>query len=152
LTVNILILLIAIAIGLILIEIFLIPGVGIPGIVGAVLLIVALVLAYQISGMVGHIALVVTGIISIGLVYLAFQAKTWDKLSQKEEITSKVESHTDELNIGDKGQTISRLSPMGKVMFNEAFFEVSSKGEYIEENTQVEIANIEGSKIIVIPA
>jgi len=29
---------------------------------------------------------------------------------------------------------------------------VSSKGEYIEENTQVEIANIEGSKIIVIPA
>ena len=151
-TVNILILLIAIAIGLILIEIFLIPGVGIPGIVGAVLLIVALVLAYQISGMVGHIALVVTGIISIGLVYLAFQAKTWDKLSQKEEITSKVESHTDELKIGDKGQTISRLSPMGKVMFNEAFFEVSSKGEYIEENTQVEIANIEGSKIIVIPA
>ncbi len=151
-TVNILILLIAIAIGLILIEIFLIPGVGIPGIVGAVLLIVALVLAYQISGMVGHIALVVTGIISIGLVYLDFQAKTWDKLSQKEEITSKVESHTDELKIGDKGQTISRLSPMGKVMFNEAFFEVSSKGEYIEENTQVEIANIEGSKIIVIPA
>lgn len=151
-TVTILILLIAIAIGLILIEIFLIPGVGIPGVAGAIILIVALVLAYQISGTVGHIALAVTGLISIGLVFLAFQAKTWDRLSQKEEITSKVESHTDQLSVGDKGKAISRISPMGKVMFKDSFYEVSSKGEYIDENTEVEIVNIEGNKIIVIPA
>lgn len=147
---TIVILLLVIAIGLVLIEIFLVPGVGIPGIAGAVLMIVSLVMAYRVGTTFGHYTLAATGVVSIGLVALAFRSKTWEKLSLKSGIDSKVARPIDGLNVGDIGEAISRLNPMGKAMFNDHFFEVSSKGDYIEAHSSIEIVNIEGSKITVI--
>ena len=129
---TIVILLLVIAIGLVLIEIFLVPGVGIPGILGAVLMIAGLFMAYQVSTPFGNYTLAATGAASIGLIILAFRSKTWDKLSLKSGIDSKVERPIDGLNVGDVGKAISRLNPMGKAMFNDHFFEVSSKGDYID--------------------
>lgn len=147
---TIIILLLVIAIGLVLIEIFLVPGVGIPGIAGAVLMLACLFLAYNMSPAFGNYTLAATGLISIGLVLLAFRAKTWQKLSLKSGIDSKVDRPTEGLAVGDVGEAISRLNPMGKAMFNEHFYEVSSKGEYIDAHSSVEITNIEGTKITVI--
>ena len=147
---SIVILLLVIAIGLVLIEIFLVPGVGIPGIAGAVLMVVSLVMAYRVGTMFGHYTLAATGLASVGLVILAFRAKTWERLSLKSGIDSKVERPIEGLNVGDVGEAVSRLNPMGKAMFDEHFFEVSSKGEYIEAHSSIEIVNIEGSKITVI--
>ncbi len=147
---TIIILLLVIAIGLVLIEIFLVPGVGIPGIAGAVLMLACLFLAYNVSPAFGNYTLAATGLISIGLVLLAFRAKTWQKLSLKSGIDSKVDRPTEGLAVGDVGEAISRLNPMGKAMFNEHFYEVSSKGEYIDAHSSVEITNIEGTKITVI--
>ena len=147
---TIIILLLVIAIGLVLIEVFLVPGVGIPGIAGAVLMLACLFLAYNVSPAFGNYTLAATGLISIGLVLLAFRAKTWQKLSLKSGIDSKVDRPTEGLAVGDVGEAISRLNPMGKAMFNEHFYEVSSKGEYIDAHSSVEITNIEGTKITVI--
>jgi len=147
---TIIILLLVIAIGLVLIEVFLVPGVGIPGIAGAVLMLACLFLAYNMSPAFGNYTLAATGLISIGLVLLAFRAKTWQKLSLKSGINSKVDRPTEGLAVGDVGEAISRLNPMGKAMFNEHFYEVSSKGEYIDAHSSVEITNIEGTKITVI--
>jgi len=147
---TIIILLLVIAIGLVLIEVFLVPGVGIPGIAGAVLMLACLFLAYNMSPAFGNYTLAATGLISIGLVLLAFRAKTWQKLSLKSGIDSKVDRPTEGLAVGDVGEAISRLNPMGKAMFNEHFYEVSSKGEYIDAHSSVEITNIEGTKITVI--
>ena len=88
---TIIILLLVIAIGLVLIEVFLVPGVGIPGIAGAVLMLACLFLAYNVSPAFGNYTLAATGLISIGLVLLAFRAKTWQKLSLKSGIDSKVD-------------------------------------------------------------
>jgi len=147
---SIVILLLIIAIGLVLIEIFLIPGIGIAGIAGAILMITSLVLAYEVGTAFGHYVLAGTGLISIGLVLLAFRTKTWDRLSLKSDIHSKVDNHATNLSLGERGKTVSRLNPMGKAMFNEHFYEVSSKGEYIDAHSSVEITNIEGTKITVI--
>ena len=56
-SVTIVILLLVAAIALILIEIFLIPGVGIPGIIGLALMAVALFLGYSIDTTTGHFTL-----------------------------------------------------------------------------------------------
>ncbi|MEQ9186157.1 MAG: NfeD family protein [Cryomorphaceae bacterium] len=147
---TIIILLLIVAIGLVLLEIFFVPGVGIPGIAGAGLMLICLFLAYKVSTTFGHYALAATGIVSTGLVFLAFRSKTWEKMSLKSGIDSKVERPTVGLNVGDVGEAISRLNPMGKAMFNDHYFEVSSKGDYIDAHSSVEIVTIEGAKITVI--
>ncbi|NQV52706.1 MAG: NfeD family protein [Flavobacteriales bacterium] len=147
---TIIILLLVIAIGLVLVEIFLVPGVGIPGIAGALLMLACLVLAYNVSPTFGNYTLAATGLISIGLVLLAFRAKTWQKLSLKSGIDSKVDRPIEGLAVGDVGEAISRMNPMGKAMFHDHFYEVSSKGDYIDAHSSVEITNIEGTKITVI--
>jgi membrane-bound ClpP family serine protease len=150
-TVTLVILLLLAAITLILIEILIIPGIGITGVGGLILMLSALVIAYNIDAITGHITLVATILASIGLILLAFRSKTWDKMSQTEEIKSHVDQHTGKLNVGDKGIAISRLNPIGNVEFKDERFEASSIGEFIDATSRVEIINIEGNKIIVKP-
>lgn len=147
---SIVILLLLIAIGLVLMEIFLIPGIGIAGVAGAVLMITSLILAYEVGTTFGHYVLASTGVISVGLVLLAFRTKTWDRLSLKSDIHSKVDNPALLLTVGDKGKTVSRLNPMGKALFNNKYIEVSSKGAYIETNSEIEIVQIDANKITVI--
>ena len=55
-----------------------------------------------------------------------------------------------EHTLGERGKTVSRLNPMGKAMFNNKYFEVSSKGAYIEADSEIEIVQVDHNKIIVI--
>ena len=146
---SIVILLIILAIGLILVEIFLVPGVGIPGIAGTLLLLLSLILAYQIDNTTGHYTLASTIIISVFLIWLTFRSKTWDRLSQKEEIKSKVQSDGIMLHPGDIGIAMSRLNPIGTGRFGDVTVEVSSQGEYIDAKSNIEIITIEANKIFV---
>lgn len=150
-TITLVIVLLATAIALILVEIFLVPGVGVPGIIGLALLAITLYVAYTIDNTTGHITLGVTTLVSAGLMLLAFRAKTWTRLSIQEEIKSKVTFNTASLQVGQEGKTLTRLNPIGNVMFDELQFEARSKGEFIDDHTLVEIVNIEGNKITVIP-
>jgi len=148
---TIVILLLGIGIGLLMIEIFLVPGIGIAGIVGAVVMIVGLVFAYQIDNTTGHVSLVITGSLSTILTVFAFRANTWKIFSLDSSIDSKVHNVTEGLSVGDEGKTISRLSPMGSARFGEELVEVTSYGEFIDQNTPVRIARIEKDKIYIKP-
>jgi len=65
------------------------------------------------------------------------------------EIDSRVNVPDKELAVGTEGQTISRLAPAGKAVFNGSTEEVFSQQEFIDENQPVVIIKIEGNKIIV---
>lgn len=151
-TIGIIILLLLVAIGLILVEIFLIPGVGIPGIIGVALLGITLFLAYDISVTVGHYTLVGSSLASVGLLLLALRSKTWSRVSVHDEISGKIDYHTEALVIGETGIAVTRLNPIGNVRFGDKIFEARTRGEYIDEESTVEITNIEGNKITVVTA
>jgi len=150
-TLTVAILLLLVAIALMLIEIFLVPGVGIPGIAGLILLVASIYIAYQIDTTSGYYTLAASVVISIGLMLLAFRAKTWSRLSVNSEIKARLIYPTDTLKIGDKGNTISRLNPIGNIRVNDQKFEASSIGDFIDANTPIEITNIEGNKVTVKP-
>ena len=150
-TLTIAILLLLVAIALMLIEIFLVPGVGIPGIAGLILLVASIYIAYQIDTTSGYYTLAASVVISIGLMLLAFRAKTWSRVSVNSEIKARLIYPTDTLKIGDKGNTISRLNPIGNIRVNDQKFEASSIGDFIDANTPIEITNIEGNKVTVKP-
>ncbi len=150
-TLTVAILLLLVVIALMLIEIFLVPGVGIPGIAGLILLVASIYIAYQIDTTSGYYTLAASVVISIGLMLLAFRAKTWSRVSVNSEIKARLIYPTDTLKIGDKGNTISRLNPIGNIRVNDQKFEASSIGDFIDANTPIEITNIEGNKVTVKP-
>ena len=148
-SVTLIVTIVAIALGLLLLEILVVPGIGIPGIVGTTMLVVSVVIAYQIDDFTGHTTLAATAILAIILGFVAFNNKTWSKMAQNEEITSRVSHNETSLQIGQIGKTTSRLNPIGNAMFDDKIFEISTRGEYMEEAKSIEIVSIEAGKIIV---
>ena len=138
------------AIGLIIAEIFLLPGITIAGIAGALFAIGGVAFAYSISIAVGNITLG-SSILTFGGIFLwLLRSNSFHRVSLKTDIESTVESPRDmDLKIGDAGITLSRLAPIGKARFNSITIEAKSTGEFIDENTPVIIKQIEGYNVIV---
>jgi len=147
------IILIVVGILMLLLEILVIPGSGVAGVVGFGLMVAGIWMAYTREGTrEGHITLAVTlGVNLIGLL-IALRSKTWNRAMLKTEIASKVRKidHV-ELKIGDFGKTISRCAPMGKAVFQDQFFEVSAYSDFIDQEKEIEIIKISGNKIFVKP-
>jgi len=142
--------LIAVGILLILIELFLIPGVGVAGIIGFVLMLAGVVGAFYVNTGTGIGVLIGTIVIGSWLLYLSFRSDTWERFSIRERIDSKANQlDTDALQVGTIGQAVSRINPMGKARFGVAYEEVITRNDYIEENMQIRIMSIEGNKIYV---
>ncbi len=136
---------------MLILEIIVIPGSGIAGIIGFALMAAGVWLAYTREGLVaGHITLAVTiGINVVGLI-LTLRSKTWKKAMLNAVNKGKVnDSGQNDLNIGQRGVTISRCAPMGKAEFNDKFYEVSTLSDFIDQNEQVEIIRISGNKITI---
>ncbi len=148
------IVLIAVGILLLLLEVLVIPGTGFAGIAGFAAIAGGIWVAYADLGtQTGNIVLGVTIVVNIIAVWLGIRSKTWKKAALRSTIDGKV-NIIDNLNlkVGDTGTTISRCAPMGKAEFNNHFVEVDSRGEFIDQNTQVEIIKIDNSKIYIKPS
>ncbi|HAJ98435.1 MAG TPA: hypothetical protein DCM62_00270 [Bacteroidales bacterium] len=145
--------LIVIGIIFLLLEILVVPGVSIVGIVGAGILVVAVVSAFTTYGPVaGAITLVGVLIASALTLVLALKSNTWKKAMLDTEISGRVNViETEKIKPGDEGITITRLNPMGKASINDEFYEVTSAENLINENTPVVVMKIDGNKIFVKP-
>lgn len=150
---TIIIILILVGILMLLIEILVIPGSGVAGIIGFGVMVAGIWLAYSKEGATaGHITVGVTlGVSLIGLL-LALRSKTWNKAMLSTQIDSKVRTIDPQLlNVGDKGKTVSRCAPMGKAVFHDKFYEVSAYSDFIDQEEEIEIMKISGNKIFIKP-
>jgi len=132
-------------------EILVIPGVGIAGVIGFILIAVGVWQAYAGHGMVaGHLTLGGTVVLSVLTLVFSIRSKTWKRIALSTSIDSKVNViDKDKIRPGDIGRTVSRLAPMGKAMINGELYEVSTNGDFIDQQTEIEVVNIEYNKIIV---
>lgn len=148
---TVIIILILVGLLMMILEIIVIPGVGVAGIVGFVLMATGIWLAYTRQGAeAGHITLGATLAINVVGLVLTLRSKTWKKAMLNTVNTGKVKGIKDgELKIGEEGITISRCAPMGKVEFNNTFYEVSTLSEFIDQGQKVEIIRISGNKIYI---
>ena len=139
---------------MLLLEILVIPGSGVAGIIGFGLMVAGIWLAYSREGATsGHITVGITLGLSFIILLLALRSKTWNKAMLSTQINSKVNTIDRAiLNIGEKGKTISRCAPMGKAVFNDKFYEVSAYSDFIDEGKDIEIIKISGNKIFVKPS
>jgi membrane-bound ClpP family serine protease len=133
---------------LILLEVLVIPGVGVAGILGAMLIIGGVVLAYTKSMAFGHAVLAFSAILSAISFYFSLKAKTWNKVSLNDSIATRV-NELNGIEVGNTGIAVSRLVPIGKAEINGLEFEVESVEGYIEEQSKIKVVAIEANKIYV---
>ena len=145
--------LIVLGILLIFLEFFVVPGVTVAGVGGLILLVLGIYFSYSNYGVSTGNTILLTTFGLVGLVfYVAYRTGVWKKITLSTEVKSTSKSDVSiNVKIGDTGKTISRLAPMGTIIINNELFEASSKGVFIDENTEIEIIRVKNNKIIVKP-
>ena len=145
------IILIAVGVLLVLAEIFLIPGIGVAGILGLISLGGSCFYAFsEFGSTTGVIVTLVNSILVVGLTVYLMRAKTWKKLALKTHIDSKVNAFDEtKLAVGDRGRTLTRLAPMGMAIINDVKYEVKTLEGIIDAGTEVEVAMLEDNKVYV---
>ena len=147
----IVIVLCVIGIILFLVEIFLIPGLTITFIAGAIFSIGGIYYAFRNLGTTAGIIALVSSAVIIGFafVYLV-KSKALDRIALKTNIDSTVAAkELTDISEGDKGISVSRLNPMGKVRVNNITMEAKTLGEFIDENTAVTVVRVSPTQLIV---
>lgn len=135
---------------LLLLELLVVPGTTVVGVIGFILMAVGIWQSYVEYGWIwGSMILLLTLLISLGGLYYSLRSNTWNKAMLKTSIKSKVNTEAISLSIGDEGITSSIINPMGKAIFDNKFYEVSSYGEFIEAEQDVKIVAIDGNKIFI---
>jgi membrane-bound ClpP family serine protease len=142
---------------LFIVEFVLIPGVTIAGIGGAVCLITGIVFAFISFGTAtGLTVLGITLVIMVVTTYFMLKAETWKKFMLKTTIDSKVDNVGGaegmiKVKPGDKGVTVTRLVPGGKVLVNGEYYEAKSVDILIDPKQEIEVIRIDDNKLIVKP-
>jgi len=138
------------AVILILLEIFLFPGITVAGIGGFIFAVGGLYYAYKLSWWTGNIALIAT-LITFGIAFIwMLRAKSLSRIALKTNVDSKLASSKDMgIKVGDEGVTVSRLAPIGKASINGTIVEAKSLDELIEEKSEVTVIRVEGYNVIV---
>lgn len=139
--------------GLLLVEIFLIPGVGLVGIFAGILFSGAgLYLIWS-----GQFWLaVIFAVLSILLFLLGFYILSQRKVISKIELDKNIDEVAVKLpegvEIGDRGKALSRLALGGKVEVNGKIFEATSESGLVDEQSPIYVSRVEKDKIFVMIA
>lgn len=132
-------------------EILVIPGTTVVGVIGFLLIGIGIWQTYAVHGTTaGHLVLFSSVVLTVITLAIALRSKTWKKVMLDTAIDSKVNVNDPNLvKPGDKGKSVSRLAPMGKALINDQYFEVTTMGEYVEPGTDLVVIRVEGTKIYV---
>lgn len=136
-----------------LIEMLLVPGVGVAGIFSLASLGAACWYSFSyLSPVVGRWVTILVILILIVMLFLILRERTWKSLELKTEISSKVNDEADAVKVGDRGTALTRLAPMGTGTFGSIRCEAkSADNSMIAPGTPLEVIAIEDGKAIVKP-
>ena len=155
----------------ILIEIFLVPGLGVFGVGGGALIIASLVLAsqtfvlprneYQLAQLRNSLAVVVgAGAVFIGAAIVARRYLPSTPLlnqvflpppspEEKQRIALREVGTPRDHLVGQRGRAATRLSPAGKVRIGDELVDVVTDGELIEKGAHVVVIEARGNHVVV---
>ncbi len=136
-----------------LLEILVVPGTTVIGFLGAAMMVFGVYSVYSQFGIAaGTYTMAGTLVFAVSAIVLALKSNTWKKAMLNTDIGGRVNIFdADSVKPGDEGVAVTRLNPMGKALINEEYYEVTSKNNLLDENTEIIVTKVEGNKIIVKP-
>jgi len=150
---------------LIVVEIFFVPGLGVPGVLGLVFVIAALVLALigipiDVSFETGVLADAMTrvllsllGAFVLALVFMRLLSKTamGRSLVLADAETGFLSAPSASDLIGQSGEAVTDLRPAGKVLVDGERHEATSEREFIARGSRVRVIGKDGPALVVRP-
>lgn len=135
------------------VEMLLIPGIGIAGVLSFGAFGAACWYAFTFIGRTAGIFTTIgASIILIILFIFILRGKTWKRFELKTEVDSKVNQEVDKVKVGDRGTAHTRLAPMGTGKIEGVYCEVKSfDNTMIAAGTPIEVVETEDNKVIVKP-
>jgi membrane-bound serine protease (ClpP class) len=146
------------------IEVFVVPGFGVAGIIGIIMIVASLFLALigglpfwdfeELSVALVQLSGAIVLSVVVILILLKYLPKTtfFNKLILSEEETSSsgfVSYPSEKELIGVEGTALTTLRPAGSAEFNGKRVDVVADWEYIERGTKVKVLRVEGVKVVV---
>ena len=143
--------LIIVGILLLVAELVLLPGISVAGIGAFLSLAVAAVYGFFLYGILGGSVVLAAIIIVAVAVVVSLRANTWQRLSLKSTIdaTSTPTPEQNDIRIGQRGETLTRLAPMGKVQVGDVTVEAKSVDAYIDPRQVVEVIGYDNTAVVV---
>ena len=147
------VLLIGVGLILITLELIFIPGTTILGIIGLVCMVIGVYLSFEYFGSgVGWTVLTLSSVVGLASLIYSLRSGVWDKFALKKSIDSHFnEEFPIEIQVGEVGEAVSAMRPIGKAEFNNKLIEVRSHGNYIQSGEKVQVVRIEDNKVYVEP-
>ena len=132
-------------------ELVFLPGV----ILGAILSLssygAAIYFGFAKYGLMGGFSTIFLALIlSLLVTVLSLRAKTWQRFALKDKMEGvSTQNPAPLVEVGQKGVSVSRLSPMGTVMINGAQYEAKSLDAYIDQRCEVQVVGVENFTVLV---
>lgn len=153
---GVIITLFAVGIILLMVEIFVVPGFGVSGILGIAALITGIV--FVSDSIFEAIAYLAGSILFLGILfYLSFRfpatKRFWQRLTLSTRQTNQAGYVAPKPNYenytGKQGLAITQLRPAGTGDFNGERLDVVTEGGFIKAGSKIRIISVEGTRIIV---
>lgn len=148
------ILLIVIGVLLLVAELILLPGMTLAGIGALLCYGAAVYFGFADFGTTGGV-IVICAIVVLSVIATAISLRnrTWQRFSLKQQIDGTSQPLPgDKISEGDRGVTVTRLAPMGKVAIGRETYEAKSFGDvFLDPGKDVEVVGFENFSVIVKP-
>ncbi|UCG33665.1 MAG: hypothetical protein JSU68_03330, partial [Phycisphaerales bacterium] len=161
-------------IGLLLVEVFLIPGFGVAGILGLLLIVAGLLMSftpaeapgpiwptfnyrYTVQGLKWGMTILAGGLLT-SLIFMAILSRFMPQMPVVGRVVAPNPTAADvaadipypfEARVGDEGVTESRLRPAGKARFGSTLVDVVTEGEFVEARTPIRVVERRGNRVVV---
>lgn len=158
------IVLFVIGIALLVLEVFVIPGFGIAGVLGILSIVGSLFLGLisdlpfiswdLVENAVIQLASVflLTGIMIYVLSKILPQSTFFNRLvliDEIKELSGYSSTESKKHLIGIEGKSLTDLRPSGTAILNNERIDVVTEGDYIEHDSEIKVVKVEGSKVVV---
>lgn len=150
--------LIALGILLVFIEILILPGFGAAGVPGIIIFFVGIGMIWAKAGIttaliyasVALIFVIPIAIFSLSIIRESPLGKTFIlNASQKSEEGFQAAPQELTALVGKSGKTLSPLRPAGVALINGQRVDIVTQGEFVEPETEIEVIQVEGSRVVV---
>ncbi len=147
--------LIALGLGLIVAEVYLVPGFNVIGIIGLLLMVFGVGYAFSTFGIyAGIVALLGAGASGMGTFYLMWQSGAWNRfvlstnLQQDEKAIAR-ESEQRARYLGKVGHAMTPLRPTGVAEIEGDRIEVVTEGEFIAAGSEIRVVAMDRRRYFV---
>jgi membrane-bound ClpP family serine protease len=131
--------------------VFFFPGVMVVALAGGFIMLFGIYFSFTTYGTgAGLLTLAGTIVFNLVIFIIALKSGFWKRFALQDTNTGKVNVILpDEIKVGEEGIALSKIGPIGKALLNDKEYEVRSQGEYIEQQTKIEVTKIHNNQIFV---